>query len=49
MDGEQTRATIEQDGPGLIEIVLPGGTLVRVDAHVDDRALHCVLDALQVR
>ena len=34
---------------GLIEIVLPGGTLVRVDAHVDDRALHCVLDALQVR
>src|SRR5689334_15737449 len=26
---------------GLIEIVLPGGTSVRVDAQVDDRALRC--------
>ena len=34
---------------GLIEIVLPGGTSVRVDAHVDDRALRCVLDALHAR
>jgi transposase len=34
---------------GLIEIVLPGGTSVRVDAHVDDRALCCVLDALHAR
>ena len=34
---------------GLIEIVLAGGTSVRVDAHVDDRALRCVLDALQAR
>jgi transposase len=34
---------------GLIEIVLPGGTSVRVDADVDDRALRCVLDALHVR
>jgi transposase len=34
---------------GLIEIMLPGGTLVRVDAHVDDRALRCVLDALHGR
>ena len=34
---------------GLIEIVLPGGTSVRVDAQVDDRALRCVLDALQAR
>jgi hypothetical protein len=34
---------------GLIEIVLPGGTSVRVDAHVDDRALRCVLDAMQAR
>jgi transposase len=34
---------------GLIEIVLPGGTSVRVDAHVDDRALRCVLDALRAR
>jgi transposase len=34
---------------GWIEIVLPGGTAVRVDAHVDDRALRCVLDALRAR
>ena len=34
---------------GSIEVVLPGGTLVRVDAHVDDRALRCVLNALQAR
>ena len=34
---------------GSIEIVLPGGTSVRVDAHVDDRALRCVLDALRAR
>jgi transposase len=34
---------------GLIEIVLPSGTSVRVDAHVDDRALRCVLDALHAR
>ena len=34
---------------GVIEIVLPDGTSVRVDSHVDDRALHCVLDALRVR
>lgn len=34
---------------GLIEIVLPGGTSVRVDAHVDDRALRCVLTALHAR
>jgi transposase len=34
---------------GLIEIVLPDGTSVRVDAHVDDRALRCVLDALHAR
>jgi hypothetical protein len=26
---------------GLIEIVLPGGTSVRVDAHVGYRALRC--------
>src|SRR5215472_14252363 len=34
---------------GLIEIVLPGGISVRVDAHVDDRALRCVLDTLHAR
>lgn len=32
---------------GLIEIVLPGGALVRVDAHIDDRALRCVLGVLR--
>jgi transposase len=32
---------------GLIEIVLPGGASVRVDAHVDDRALRRVLDVLR--
>jgi len=34
---------------GLIEIVLPGGLSVRVDGHVDERALRCVLDALRER
>ena len=34
---------------GLIEIVLPGGALVRVDAEVDGRALRRVLGALQGR
>lgn len=31
---------------GLIEIVLPNGASVRVDAHVDGRALRRLLDAL---
>jgi transposase len=34
---------------GLIEILLPCGTSVRVDGQVDERALRCVLDALQAR
>jgi len=34
---------------GLIEIVLRGGELVRVDAHVDGRALRRVLGALAER
>lgn len=34
---------------GLIEIVLAGGVLVRVDAHVDGRALRRVLGALVER
>lgn len=34
---------------GLIEIVLPNGASVRVDAHVDGRALRRVLDALDER
>jgi len=33
--------------PGLIEIMLPGAVCVRVDAAVDERALHCVLHALR--
>jgi transposase len=34
---------------GLIEILLPGGVSLRVDAHVDDRALRRVLGALDGR
>ncbi len=34
---------------GLIEVVLPGGVVVRVDAHVDERALRRVLAALEAR
>ena len=34
---------------GLIEIVLPSGISVRVDAHVDSRALRRVLGALEGR
>jgi transposase len=34
---------------GLIEIVLPSGVSVRVDAHVDGRALRRVLSALEGR
>ena len=34
---------------GLIEIILPGGASVRVDAEVDARALRRVLSALQER
>jgi transposase len=34
---------------GVIEVVLPGGVLVRVDATVDGRALRRVLSALDDR
>jgi transposase len=34
---------------GLIEIVLPGGVSLRVDAHVDGRALRRVLGVLESR
>jgi transposase len=34
---------------GLIEIALPGGTVVRVDAHVDVRALRRILGVLDGR
>jgi hypothetical protein len=32
---------------GLIEIVLPGGVVLRVDANVDGRALRRILIALE--
>jgi transposase len=35
--------------PGLIEIVLPGGPVVRVDRHVDAEALRRVLGVLEGR
>ena len=34
---------------GLIELVLPGGVVVRMDAHVDGRALRRILSALEER
>ena len=34
---------------GLIEILLPGGVCLRVDAHVDTRALRRILSALEGR
>jgi transposase len=45
----QTPAMAAPRAKGLIEIMLPGGISVRVDAHVDDRALRCVLGALLAR
>jgi len=33
---------------GLIEILLPGGVCLRVDAHVDTRALRRILSALEM-
>jgi transposase len=42
-------AATSSPATGLIEIVLPGGALVRVDAHVDGRALRRVLGALSER
>ena len=34
---------------GLIELVMPGSVVVRMDAHVDDRALRRILGALEER
>ena len=42
-------AIVASRAKGVIEIVLPDGTSVRVDSHVDDRTLRCVLDALRAR
>ena len=47
--GPTTAAATSSPPQGLIEIVLPGGALVRVDAHVDGRALRRVLSALADR
>jgi transposase len=44
--GRATAAVPSSRPEGLIEIVLPGGALVRVDTHVDGRALRRVLGAL---
>jgi len=44
LSGPDTVASTKPSG--LIEIVLPGGATVRVDARVDDRALRRVLAAL---
>lgn len=49
---EHCPTSVTAAGPrpeGLIEIILPGGVLVRVDAEVDARALRRVLSALQER
>jgi transposase len=43
--GPGTAAATQRSG--LIEIILPGGISVRVDAQVDDRALRRVLAALR--
>jgi transposase len=46
--GEQPRLTGSiAEPPGRIEIVLPGGTSVRVDGQVDEPALRRVLAALR--
>ena len=45
LTGPGTAASTQRSG--LIEIVLPGGISVRVDAQVDDRALRRVLTALR--
>ena len=34
---------------GLIEVVMPSGVVVRMDAHVDGRALRRILGALEER
>ena len=42
-------STLPAGACGVIEIMLPGGATVRVDAQVDERALRCVLAALGPR
>jgi transposase len=44
-----TSPSISARPEGLIEILLPGGVSLRVDSHVDARALRRVLSALEGR
>jgi transposase len=46
--GEETKAAVGRPR-GLVEVVWPNGIVVRVDADVDERALRCVLAALEAR
>jgi transposase len=48
-NGEPPRLTGPAVASGLIEIALPGGTSIRVDAQVDEPALRRVLAALDRR
>ena len=47
--GPSSPTRLEGRAEGLIEVVLAGGVVVRVDGHVDGRALRRVLDALARR
>ena len=40
---------VSSHAPGLIEVMLPGGVMLRVDAEVDEKALRRVLAALSPR
>jgi transposase len=46
--GEETKPVVRRSR-GLIEVEWPNGVVVRVDADVDDRALHSVITALEAR
>jgi len=46
--GEETKPAVGRSR-GLVEVVWPNGIVVRVDADVDERALRCVLAALEAR
>jgi transposase len=46
--GEETKPAVARSR-GLVEVVWPNGIVVRVDADVDERALRCVLAALEAR
>jgi transposase len=44
---EASSLTVSARPPGLIEIVLPSGTLVRIDSRTDERSLRRVLAVLR--